>query len=34
MRRIYYSIIALDKLIKKKYKLFAINNKGYLYNYI
>ena len=34
MEYIYYSTMALDKLIKKEYKLFAIGNKSYLYNYI
>ena len=34
MKYIYYFIITLDKLIKKGYKLFAISDKGYIYNYI
>ena len=32
-KRISYSIITLGKSIKEEYKLFAINNKKYLYNY-
>ena len=34
IERISYSIIALDKLIKEEYKLFIINNKGYIYSYV
>ena len=34
MRYIYYFIITLDKLIKKRYKFFVISDKDYIYNYI
>ena len=32
--RISYTIIIPNKPIKKGYKIFSINNEGYLYNYV
>ena len=33
IKRTHHFIIMLNKLIKKEYKLFAINDENYLYNY-